>query len=40
MLYLARFNKPKEGGLAMSKVNKLDFEGQQIYVGMDVHKRS
>jgi transposase len=24
----------------MSKINKLDFKGQQIYVGMDVHKKS
>ncbi len=26
--------------LAISDVNKLDFSGQQIYVGMDVHKNS
>ena len=24
----------------MNKISKLDFEGQQIYVGMDVHKKS
>lgn len=24
----------------MNKINKLDFEGQLIYVGMDVHKKS
>lgn len=24
----------------MSHVNKLDFTGQQIFVGMDVHKKS
>jgi len=24
----------------MSKINKLDFTGQQIYVGMDIHKKS
>jgi len=24
----------------MSKVNKLDFDGQEIYIGMDVHKKS
>src|SRR5512143_4141151 len=28
------------GGLAMNKISKLDFEGQEIYVGMDVHKKS
>jgi transposase len=40
MLYLDRSNKPIEGGLAMNKISKLNFEGQQIYVGMDVHKKS
>jgi transposase len=40
MLYRDRFNKPKEGGLAMNKISKLDFEGQQVFVGMDVHKKS
>ena len=40
MLYLYRSNKPTEGGLAMNKISKLNFESQQIYVGMDVHKRS
>ena len=40
MLYLGRFNKLSEGGLAMNKISKLNFEGQQIYVGMDVHKKS
>jgi hypothetical protein len=24
----------------MNKISKLNFESQQIYVGMDVHKRS
>ena len=24
----------------MNKISKLDFKGQQIYVGMDVHKNS
>jgi len=24
----------------MNKISKLSFEGQQIYVGMDVHKKS
>ena len=40
MLYRDRFNIPREGGLAMNKISRLDFEGQQIYVGMDVHKKS
>ena len=40
MLYLDRSNKPTEGGLVMNKISKLSFEGQQIYVGMDVHKNS
>ncbi len=40
MLYLDRSNKPIEGGLAMNKISKLNFKGQQIYVGMDVHKKS
>jgi len=39
MLYRERFNNRK-GGLAMNKISKLDFEGQQIYLGMDVHKKS
>ena len=24
----------------MNKISKLDFTGQQIYVGMDIHKKS
>jgi transposase len=40
MLYLDRINKPREGGLVMNKISRLNFEGQQIYVGMDVHKKS
>ena len=24
----------------MDKINRLDFTGQQIYVGMDIHKKS
>jgi transposase len=32
--------QPIEGGLAMNKISKLDFKGQQIYVGMDIHKKS
>ncbi len=24
----------------MNKISKLDFKGQQIYVGMDIHKKS
>jgi hypothetical protein len=40
MLYLDRRNKATEGGLVMNKLSKLYFEGQQIYVGMDVHNKS
>ncbi len=40
MLYLDRSNIPTEGGFATNKVSKLDFESQQIYVGMDVHEKS
>jgi hypothetical protein len=40
MLYPDRINKPTEGGLVMNKISKLNFKGQQIYAGMDVHKKS
>jgi hypothetical protein len=40
MLYLNRSNISREGGLATNKVSKRDFQGQQIYVGMDVQEKS
>ena len=39
MLVSRVINKPK-GGFAMRKIIRLNFEGQQIYVGIDVHKKS
>jgi len=41
MVYLVckNDNKP-ERRLAMEKVSKLDFTGQHIYIGLDVHKKS
>src|SRR5512135_3626910 len=37
---IGRDSTNRGGGLAMNKISKLDFEGQEIYVGMDVHKKS
>ena len=39
MLYLTNATNQKEG-LVMNKISRLDFKGQQIYVGMDIHKKS
>ena len=40
IVYLVRQNINIQRRLAMEKSNKLDFGGQHIYVGMDVHKKS
>jgi transposase len=40
VILLVRDKKTTERRLAMEKCNKLDFTGQSIYVGLDVHKKN